>query len=300
MSIPQFQLDEVLATGKVITADTRSIAENSPAATDIGDPVTATDPSRADATIAITINVTDEDEAPAPVIAGDDIVKDFKENGKGTVQTFRATDPERRSVYWSLLDNDGDYPDNAVFTISSTGALSFASPPDFEAPSDSDTDNVYKVTVLASDDAPGVGTTTINTTDPWRRVTITVTNVSESGSITIDRRYPQVNVVVTATLTDGDATSSQITAATWQWKKGSTDLSGNGADTEAYTPQADDTGTIKVVASYVAKGADRTEEKSITVRAVPSGANSPPAFPAAAAARSVDENKANMSITGST
>ena len=346
-AVPAFRAGG-LATGKVITADTRSIAENSPAATDIGDPVTATDPnestdtltytlggsdkgsfdigstdgqirvkagttlnyeskkvykvtvtatdpSRADATIAITINVTDEDEAPAPVIAGDDIVKDFKENGKGTVQTFRATDPERRSVYWSLLDNDGDYPDNAVFTISSTGALSFASPPDFEAPSDSDTDNVYKVTVLASDDAPGVGTT-INTTDPGRRVTITVTNVSESGSITVDRRYPQVNVVVTATLTDGDATSSQITAATWQWKKGSTDLSGNGADTEAYTPQADDTGTIKVVASYVAKGADRTEEKSITVRAVPSGANSPPAFPAAAAARSVDENKANTNV----
>ena len=229
------------------------------------------------------------------MIAGDDIVKDFKENGKGTVQTFRATDPERRPVYWSLLANDGDYPDNAVFTISSTGALSFASPPDFEAPSDSDTDNVYKVTVLASDDVPGVGTT-INTTDPGRRVTITVTNVSESGSITVDRRYPQVGVVVTATLTDGDATSSEITPATWQWKKGSTDLSGNGANTEAYIPQADDTGTIKVVASYVAKGADRTEEKSITVRAVPSGANSAPAFPAATAARSVDENKANTNV----
>ena len=342
-AVPAFRAGG-LATGKVITADTRSIAENSAAAVDIGLPVTATDPngdnltytlggsdkgsfdivstdgqitvkagttlnyeskkvykvtvtatdpSRADATIAITINVTDQDEAP--VIAGDDIVKDFKENGKGTVQTFRATDPERRPVYWSLLDDEGDYPDNAVFTISSTGALSFASPPDFEAPSDSDTDNVYKVTVLASDDVPGVGTT-INTTDPGRRVTITVTNVSESGSITVDRRYPQVSVVVTATLTDGDATSGEITAATWQWKKGSTDLSGNGADTEAYTPQADDTGTIKVVASYVAKGADRTEEKSITVRAVPSGTNSDPAFPAASAARSVDENKTNTNV----
>ena len=344
-AVPAFRAGGV-ATGKVITADTRSIVENSAADTNIGGPVTATDPngatdtltytlggsdkgsfdigstdgqitvkagttlnyeskkvykvtvtatdpSRADATIAITINVTDVDEAP--VIAGDDIVKDFKENGKGTVQTFRATDPERRPVYWSLLGDDGDYPDNVVFTISSTGTLSFASPPDFEAPSDSDTDNVYKVTVLASDDVPGVGTT-INTTDPGRRVTITVTNVSESGSITVDRRYPQVGVVVTATLTDGDATSGEITAATWQWKKGSTDLSGNGADTEAYTPQPDDTGTIKVVASYDAKGADRTEEKSITVRAVPSGVNSAPAFPAATAARSVDENKTNTNV----
>ena len=341
---PEFRAGGV-ATGKVITADTRSIAENSAAGDDIGGPVTATDPngttdtltytlggsdkgsfaisdtgqitvktgttlnyeskkvykvtvtatdpSQAAATIAITINVTDDDEAP--VIAGDDIVKDFKENGKGTVQTFRATDPERRPVYWSLLDGDGDYPDNAVFTISSTGALSFASPPDFEAPRDDDTDNVYKVTVLASDDAPGVGTT-INTTDPGRRVTITVTNVSESGSITVDRRYPQVNVEVTATLTDSDATASEITDATWQWKKGSTDLSDNGAATAAYTPQAGDTGTIKVVASYVANGADRTEEKSITVRAVPSGANSAPAFPAESAARSVDENKANTNV----
>ena len=91
--------------------------------------------------------------------------------------------------------------------------------------------------------------------------------------VPLNRCYPQVNVVVTATLADSDATSTEIAAATWQWKKGSTDLSGNGADSEAYTPQADDTGTIKVVASYVAKGADRTEEKSITVRPVPSGAN---------------------------
>ena len=327
-AVPAFRAGGV-ATGKVITADTRSIAENSAADTNIDRPVaatdpngatdtltytlggsdkgsfnigstdgqitvktgttlnyeskkvykvtvTATDPSQAAVTIAITINVTDQDEAP--VIAGDDIVKDFKENGKGTVQTFRATDPERRPVYWSLSGNDSDYPDNALFTISSTGALSFASPPDFEAPIDTDADNVYKVTVLASDDDPSVGTT-INTTDPGRRVTITVTNVSESGSITVDRRYPQVNVEVTATLTDGDATASEITAARWQWKEGSTDLSGDGADTSSYTPQADDTGTIKVVASYIAKGADRTEEKSITVRPVPPGTNSTPAFP---------------------
>ena len=82
--------------------------------------VTATDPSQAAATIAITINVTDVDEAP--VIAGDDIVKEFRENSTGTVQTFRATDPEGRKVYWSLADAGTDNEDVEDFTISSTGA----------------------------------------------------------------------------------------------------------------------------------------------------------------------------------
>ena len=57
--------------------------------------VTATDPSQESATIDITIMVTDVNEGP--VIAGeDDLTKEFRENSTSTIETFRATDPEKR------------------------------------------------------------------------------------------------------------------------------------------------------------------------------------------------------------
>ena len=118
--------------------------------------VTATDPSLASATIDVTINVTDVNEAPE--IAGeDDLTKEFKENSTSTIETFRATDPEKRPVYWSLKRTTADYPDDAFFDISTSGALSFTEGRDFEAADDVGTDNTYKVIVIASDDAPDIG-----------------------------------------------------------------------------------------------------------------------------------------------
>ena len=90
--------------------------------------VTATDPSLASATIDVTINVTDVNEPPE--IAGeDDLTKEFRENSTSTIETFRATDPERRPVYWSLKENDGGSPMTDSSTISSSGALSFREGP---------------------------------------------------------------------------------------------------------------------------------------------------------------------------
>ena len=339
---------------QVITSDTRSIAENSPAATSVGvavtatDPngsddtltytlggrdvssfdigptngqiavkagtkldydgskksytvtVTATDPSRATATITITINLTDVNEGPVIVDGDEEFVRDFKENSGSTIHTFRATDPEGRPVYWSLSTEGTDNEDVARFSISSNGALEFKSPlPDYENQGDSDTNNSYKVIVEASDDAPGVGTEIVSST---RKVIINVTNVSESGSVSVDRRYAQVDVEVEATLTDGDATTAEIDAATWQWSKGSTELESNGADTEAYTPQEADIGTLKVVATYTAKGDTRTATKTgISVRAEPpADSDSDPAFPNPTEARSVDENKRAGTNVGKT
>ena len=64
--------------------------------------VTATDPGDLSDSVNVTIKLIDEDEGPE--IAGDDISRDYPENGTGSVATLRATDPEgRRPVYWSLL-----------------------------------------------------------------------------------------------------------------------------------------------------------------------------------------------------
>ena len=139
--------------------------------------------------------------------------------------------------------------------------------------------------VVASDDAPGVGTT-INPS-LGKKVTINVINVRETGSITLDKANPQVGVEITATLTDGDATLDQISEATWQWYSGSDEIDGEiGA---AHIPTA--AVTLKVVATYTAKGDTRTEPKTgINVRPVPTS-NDAPTFPESTAARSVDENK---------
>ena len=221
--------------------------------------VMATDPSLASATIDVTIMVTDVNEAP--VIAGeDDLTKEFGENSTSNIQTFSARDPEGRTVYWSLeipdplptgVDLD-DHADNASFAISSSGALKFMSPPNYERPRgediSSENTNTYKVVVFASDDAPGAGIETptpdVQGTDPimrsGRKLTVRVTNVKETGSVTVDRRYPQVDVAIRATLTDGDATNTEIAAADWQWYRGSTALSA--AASATYTPQVADVG----------------------------------------------------------
>ena len=88
--------------------------------------------------------------------------------------------------------------------------------------------NTYKVVVLALDDASNIGETSYTeaANSSERKFTVRVTNVAERGSVTVNRRYPQVNIAVTATLTDGDATANQISTATWQWYKGTTELSG--------------------------------------------------------------------------
>ena len=75
-------------------------------------------------------------------------------------------DPHHRSaITWSLSGADAD-----DFAISETGVLSFASPPDYESPTDSGRDNVYEVTVQARDDSFNPGTL---------QITITVINLTD-------------------------------------------------------------------------------------------------------------------------
>ncbi len=249
--------------------------------------VTATDPSLASATIDVTIFVVDVNEGPE--IAGeDDVTKDFRENSTSTIQTFSATDPERRPVYWSLKTTDSDYPDNRFFTISANGALSFLVGRDFEAPADGAEDNTYKVVVIASDDAPGVGTPIVSSE---RKLTVQVTDVRETGTVTVDRLVPQVGVSITASLVDGDATAAQITGADWKWYRGGTAIVG--ATSASHSPTA--TGSLRVEATYTAKGDTRTASRTISVRAAPTS-NVSPTFQNDTEARSVDENRANAIV----
>jgi glucose/arabinose dehydrogenase len=88
------------------------------------------------------------------------------ENFTGIAYQATATDPDGNAITFTLAGTDA-----GRFTLSA-GAISFATPPDFEVPLDADRDNVYSIQLQASD---GQATTTIN-------VVITVTNVAETAT----------------------------------------------------------------------------------------------------------------------
>ena len=254
--------------------------------------VTATDPSLASATIDVTINIVDVNEGP--VIAGeDDITKEFRENLTSAIETFRATDPERRPVYWSLEQEDGGaYPDDGSLTIDSNGALRFKAKPDYETPGSDATDNAYTVVVVASDDAPGVGTPIVPSK---RKFTVRVTNVIEQEQITVSPEYVEVNDNLTASLTPGDATTTDLAAAVWTWSGA---LEGTSTGETASITAPTTKGAITIRVTYRALGKDRNKSKSITVGAAPApGTNEDPSFGVATSA-DVNEGRPAGTVVG--
>ncbi len=224
---------------------------------------------------AVKVNVTNEEEPPE--IGGDDIItiEKYEEGREDAVTTLKAKDPEGGKITWSLVDADGTAPPDIPNTITiatdaaddedltineDTGVLTFGSPPDFEAPVDSDTDNVYMVVVVATDTTEG---TALNS---YKKVVVTVTNKAETGKVsfvvgTDMQAQFSVGQTVTASVTDGDETAAgQVPggiAPTYQWYRlPSKNARGTAiADPEgtaaAYAVIADDLDQyLKVVASY--------------------------------------------------
>ena len=176
--------------------------------------------------LEVTVTVTAVNEPPE--VTGTDRFG-YRENGTASLHTYRATDPERSSIEWSLSGTDDD-----DFTIdATTGVLSFAGPPDYERPTDSGTDNVYEVTVVARDDASNSGTL---------EVTITVINVTD---ITGTARVGQT---LSVDVSDIDATF------TYQWlsSDGTTETEIPGATDDAYAlTDADEGRSIRLRVTFV-------------------------------------------------
>ena len=108
----------------------------------------------------LEISVTNVNEGPQLIINSSYTV----EENTTTVATATVSDSSS-AVTFTLGGAD-----SAAMTIgASSGVLAFAANPDFEAPADADADNVYNVSVTATDDAGS------NSAD----VTVTVTDVVE-------------------------------------------------------------------------------------------------------------------------
>ena len=142
--------------------------------------VQAQDAALKTASLDVTVTVTDHNEGVEPTIGTRRPPATYRENGTSAVYTFRATDPQRGAITWTL--EDADREDFTITTDSSgRGVLSFNSPPDFESPADADKDNTYELAVVATDPE-----------DNSDRVdfTITVTDHNEGVEPTISTRRP--------------------------------------------------------------------------------------------------------------
>ena len=184
--------------------------------------------------------------------------------GLGAPNVFTATDQDARGqIFWALEGEDAD-----DFVLTSTGlpvstglggpdepiAIRFASPPDYENPTDANLDGVYKVTMVATD-SPGARAT--------RDLTIFVDNEYEQGAVVLSDEQPLIDQAISATIEDPD---NNLAVVTWQWRRATSAAATTwevieGATAGTYVPRKDDKTTqameqddngyyLRVVATY--------------------------------------------------
>ena len=129
-------------------------------------------------------------------------------NGGGT--TASVSTPENTNAVTTVTATDADAGTTLSYSISGgtdaslfkidakTGALSFINAPDYENPVDANHDNVYQVTVSASD----------GTYADTQAISVTVTNVNEAPTITSDGGGTNAAIV----LTEGGTSVTQVQA----------------------------------------------------------------------------------------
>ncbi|WP_419943983.1 cell wall-binding repeat-containing protein [Candidatus Poriferisodalis sp.] len=211
------------------------------------------------ATAIITV-----DDVP-PVITGLSSL-DFPENAQQIVAEFdagSATDCELAA--WSLGGVDG-----AAFEIDN-GALRFASelgPPDFEAR----LSNTYQLTIQFTDGVDSAGAPDASIDDS-HDLTVTVTNVEETGVIALSSSAPQLNSAIDAELRDPDG---GINSVAWSWLRSPAPSSPgswaviDGASTASYTPVEQDAGFwLRAEASYSDARGPNKSAQATTLSAVP-------------------------------
>jgi serralysin len=133
--------------------------------------VRATDTAGNIANQSISITVTNVNEAPEISLPSANPTHAITQaENISSITTYTATDVDAgTTLTWSISGTDA-----AAFTInSSSGVLTFAANPDFEAPQDADTNNSYILIVTVSD----------GSLSDTQTLTITITNANESSSV---------------------------------------------------------------------------------------------------------------------
>ena len=126
------------------------------------------------------------------------------ENTSAAVYTVIAHDPEGAALSYALSGADA-----ALFNINSTtGAVTFKTAPDFENPGDAGHDNIYNITVSASD---GTNTAT-------QAVAFSVTNLNDSAPVftsgatgSVNENAATATPIYSAVTTDADGPTPSAT-----------------------------------------------------------------------------------------
>ena len=268
-----FSIDE--ATGQIMVAKSLDYDDNMGGYTFH---VRAIDPSGETAHVEVTVTTTDTNDAPnirnsvesdaGTFGARSDPPSELRVDEKagdsydgtpgmplrsvpGSMNVFTADDDDARGqIFWSIKGEDMD---DFELTSSSpdpfTGlrgpgepiALKFINDPDFESPTDSNYDSVYKVTIVARDRFTGG-------LEDERSLIIFVDNVAEEGDASLSEDQPLIGQPVTAMVEDPD---NGVAIVTWQWERSLTGVGDTwmvipGATTDTYTPKEDNKATKTV------------------------------------------------------
>ena len=149
------------------------------------------------------------------------------ENTSGTIYTAAADDTETNNLALALSYALSGTDAAELSIDSASGAIGFASPPDFETPKDASTDNTYEVTLEATDPAG-------NTANQVLTITVTDINdvapvIDSNQSLTIMETSEINGTVGTVAVIDPD------TVNTFTWSITDTD---NGGATTIDNPSA--------------------------------------------------------------
>ena len=247
----------------------------------------AEDPPTEDATIDVTINLTDANEPPA-----------FDANAPATqtVAENTAAETDIGSPY-TATDPEGDTP--LTYSLGGTDATSFSIDETSgqlktKVDLDHETKDTYTVDVQVADGKDAAGTAeTPPVPDTTHTVIITVTDADDPGSITLSTQTPIVGSTVTATVVDQD---DGLTGETWVWEKSDDGQSNwtaiSGATSDSYTPVAGDDGSyLRVTVTYTDDdGAGKTANAEATSAVTTAPAtNEHPEFADATATREIAE-----------
>ncbi|HHJ40449.1 MAG: hypothetical protein AXA67_08385 [Methylothermaceae bacteria B42] len=214
--------------------------------------------------VLVTLSVTPVNDAPIITSNGGGATAavNVAEN-QTPVTTVTATDMDSASLTYGIAGG----ADNAKFTIdSTTGALSFASAPDFENPADADGNNIYEVIVQASD-----GSLTDSQT-----ISVTVSDVNDEAPAFTSSPIPSATegspYVYNIVTSDPDAGSTlTITTSNLPHWLNLTDH-GDGTATLSGTPANSDAGDHSIILEVSDGALTATQTFTLSV----SNTNTPP------------------------
>ena len=182
--------------------------------------------SAASDTVTVVITVTPVDEAPLFTMGGTAVSFNEVTGEIGTMlgAAYVANDPEDSNGAPTLGIRGAD---RSKFDFDATnGELKFKAKPNYEMPGDADKDNVYEVTITATDTTDNIGT---------RDVKVTVTNGEEGGTVTLSQPRPRVGLEIAASYDDPDGGEA---GPSWEWWRSTDNTLSN-----APAPTIDDTAT---------------------------------------------------------